>query len=762
MEYERGRDLYVARGDVRISQTERTLTADWVAFSNQTGRGLATGNVVATEGGDTLYADVLLFEVDSLRGVVFEGRLDARDSEFLMTGREVRKVDENRYVFKEGTFTTCRCPDDGTEPWRIGAERADLDIGGYGTARNTTFEVLGVPVLWLPWMIYPLRTERQSGVLFPELGTASRTGTSVGLPLFWAAREDLNLTLTPRYLTERGFMPRLDVEYELGRTSEGEFMASGLRDQDVDSDDPDTPFSRNRWGSEWIHEQELVYGLRGVVDARAFSDNQFPFDFRDLSGYRDDRYVESLGLLDRRFGPASRDGAFLSLLYADDLQNPDDQDRDEFVLQRAPHLAASLSPRRLPGAASALHAAVDVEYTHFVPRERAGRVYGDEPVIGDQFIDTGVDGIPFALERDASGALAPGANADFGEGNGVFDEGEPLADRGQRVVVNPRATLPLRLFDVVEGLAEVGWQGTGYDTRLKSAELRSLFTGQLDLRSRLRREFRLPFGLGAGMHVVEPRFAWTGITSDSQRRNPLLVPATAFPQRRLRQLDLWNRTRDAADRIDSMNAVTLGLGNRLYGPGVEGGPPRLLGDVALSAQYDFSESDLEGVFADGTFQLGPDFVSRVNLGYDLGAKRIIEGLARVGWSGDQGHDLGVEYRYLRDVPRFFESFPTSDDRFDESEGDFDRVNQLGVYARLALTRRWALSYAGIFSFEEGIFLRNEAGVEYLSRCRCWAVRVEVEDERQRGIDVNLRYTLIGLGADTVRPFEGRRRLGSAF
>jgi LPS-assembly protein len=35
-------------------------------------------------------------------------------------------------------------------------------------ARNTTFDVFGVPLAWIPWMVFPVKTERQTGLLFPE------------------------------------------------------------------------------------------------------------------------------------------------------------------------------------------------------------------------------------------------------------------------------------------------------------------------------------------------------------------------------------------------------------------------------------------------------------------------------------------------------------------------------------------------------------------------------------------------------------------
>ena len=90
-----------------------------------------------------------------------------------MSGAEIAKTGEQTYRFENGRFTTCRCEEGEREPWEIEAEQAELEIGGYGTARNTRFEVLGVPVVWLPWMIYPLKTERQTGLLFPEISAGS-------------------------------------------------------------------------------------------------------------------------------------------------------------------------------------------------------------------------------------------------------------------------------------------------------------------------------------------------------------------------------------------------------------------------------------------------------------------------------------------------------------------------------------------------------------------------------------------------------------
>jgi len=163
VEFESARRIYVARGNVRIVSGDTELTADWMAFSDARSRGVATGNVVYRAAGDVLLADFIEFNIDNNRGILFDGRFRSGENQFRMEGDEIVKHGDDTYSFEEGMFTTCRCPPGERDPWQIQAKSADLEIGGYGTARNSTFEILGVPVVWLPWMIYPLKTERLLG-----------------------------------------------------------------------------------------------------------------------------------------------------------------------------------------------------------------------------------------------------------------------------------------------------------------------------------------------------------------------------------------------------------------------------------------------------------------------------------------------------------------------------------------------------------------------------------------------------------------------
>jgi LPS-assembly protein len=62
---------------------------------------------------------------------------------------------------RDGVFTTCRCG--GVKPtWSVASEETDVTLGGFGTARHARFRLWDVPVLYVPRLVFPAATERQS------------------------------------------------------------------------------------------------------------------------------------------------------------------------------------------------------------------------------------------------------------------------------------------------------------------------------------------------------------------------------------------------------------------------------------------------------------------------------------------------------------------------------------------------------------------------------------------------------------------------
>ena len=101
--------------------------------------------------------------------------------------------------------------------------------------------------------------------------------------------------------------------------------------------------------------------------------------------------------------------------------------------------------------------------------------------------------------------------------NGVLDDGEPLTDRGSRIVLYPSLAYPVRLFDSLEFYPEVAYYQTLYFTEEQSFAQRGLVTARADLRSRFTGIIDLPFAKPV-RHVLEPGlhpavFGATGLPS---------------------------------------------------------------------------------------------------------------------------------------------------------------------------------------------------------------------------------------------------------
>src|SRR5271170_7460708 len=67
-------------------------------------------------------------------------------------------------------YTTCPA---GVSDWQIRAHRINLDTNvARGAAHSAIVDFKGVPILYLPYLSFPMSDARQSGLLYPSIGTA--------------------------------------------------------------------------------------------------------------------------------------------------------------------------------------------------------------------------------------------------------------------------------------------------------------------------------------------------------------------------------------------------------------------------------------------------------------------------------------------------------------------------------------------------------------------------------------------------------------
>ena len=264
----------VATGDVTLRQRGAAIRADRVEYHDADQTVVATGGVRLERDGDVASGPRLNYKLDNGTGDMdspvfeFPKRLERRTASRGQASRAVLEENSVTRLFK-AEYTSCPVPRDD---WFIRVRELELDTSrNVGTAYNSTVYFLGVPILYSPYMSFPMDNKRKSGFLAPTLGTSAQSGFDFSLPYYFNLAENYDATLTPKIYTRRGIQIGAEARY---LTS---FM-SGQVDGEVLPHDRVTDSDRYFMGLK--HVQQLGHGISFSANAQKVSDDAY---FRDLS-----------------------------------------------------------------------------------------------------------------------------------------------------------------------------------------------------------------------------------------------------------------------------------------------------------------------------------------------------------------------------------------------------------------------------------------------------------------------------------------------
>lgn len=230
--------LTILDGDpMVITYLDRTLEADHIEYDRESGDVTLTGHVVvdiaetdehvkASRGMINIHTETgRFYDVTGSVGlrqrpakpalpgapVADESKRYVNGNPFLFTGKEVVKTGPRQYEIFDGTFTSCQLPN---PDWLLSGSKFSVD-DTKAHANGSMFRLLGVPVLWLPYVTHPVdSSSRQSGILIPEIGINSASkGDTVGEQVYWAINRSTDLTLGTIYYSARGWEQTASLHY---------------------------------------------------------------------------------------------------------------------------------------------------------------------------------------------------------------------------------------------------------------------------------------------------------------------------------------------------------------------------------------------------------------------------------------------------------------------------------------------------------------------------------------------------------------------
>jgi LPS-assembly protein len=269
-----------AWGAVELRDRTYRFTADWARYDLEKDEIWAKGNVSLRKLSDTISGPELRLNRDTDTGFVKEAKYElgpspTRPTQFHARGSaaELILAGPDHYLASEATYTTCNASDE----WLLHMKELDIDqTRQVGTARNAVLYFKDVPIMYMPWLDFPLNRDRKSGFLAPSFGSTGRRGLEMTLPYYVNIAPNYDATISPRVMSKRGFELNSQFRY-LFTGVKGELDASFLPN--------DSQTGTDRYGFSWKHEQSLAWLLPGLGVSANINKVSDDFYFTDLSDH---------------------------------------------------------------------------------------------------------------------------------------------------------------------------------------------------------------------------------------------------------------------------------------------------------------------------------------------------------------------------------------------------------------------------------------------------------------------------------------------
>ncbi|HYM85734.1 MAG TPA: LPS-assembly protein LptD, partial [Pseudoxanthomonas sp.] len=290
------------QGNVVLRNGDQYLNADKLTFQQEQGTYVADGNVRYQDSTMRVIAARAHGNQDTDNHVIedVQYQLVSRRGN---GGADSINLNGAKGQLNGSSYSTC---DPGQRVWELRSHRIDVDTDeGWGVARNATIRIGKVPVLYMPWIKFPIDDRRHTGVLYPGISNSGRNGFDYRQPIYLNLAPNYDATLIPRYMSNRGLSlaGQFRYLYEGGRgTFDGNWMPKDdLLQEHADENpsegiDPDDTRGMARFGG--------YHNLNRNWQARAnlawISDPRYIEDFSNsLYGGSSTAIASTLGLYGR-------------------------------------------------------------------------------------------------------------------------------------------------------------------------------------------------------------------------------------------------------------------------------------------------------------------------------------------------------------------------------------------------------------------------------------------------------------------------------
>ncbi len=299
LEYVR-QDHAVLTGDVHVKYQDMDIYADRAEIDLTTKAVTGEGNVILDQGPRRMTGETLTWDLDTKTGRL-DNATGQMSPDYYFTGTTIEKTGDDTYEVINGIFTACTQDD---PDWSFHMARAEVQVEGYARLHHTSMRVKRLPVLYTPYLLYPTRTERTSGLLIPNIGYSEARGGLLGLAYYQVLGRSYDTTFHLDAYAKNYLGVGDEFRYNPTEGTIGSIVGYAIKDPVLD---------KERWKIDINHTTtDLPFGMRAVVSVLRFSDFNFPRDFERDFSINTLRTVYSKGFITGNWGPN-----LLNLLFDD-------------------------------------------------------------------------------------------------------------------------------------------------------------------------------------------------------------------------------------------------------------------------------------------------------------------------------------------------------------------------------------------------------------------------------------------------------------
>ena len=280
--YEVG-DSLLLQGDARVLHKGAELEAAEIVFRRDLDQvearaaldslGRVIGRPVLRQGDQTLRGERILYNLSTEQGTILEGKIH-RDKGFY-AGRLIQTRSSTEFHVHQGSYTTCEADHPHFDFY---SPRIKVLAGDMAVARPVYFRIKERRLLWIPFYVFSLREDRQSGILTPSFGQrALRFGARQSewelrnLGYYIAPNDYWDLSLAADLRQRSGWLGRARLNYA------ARYRFRGNVSTQFENRQEGRTASRN-WRVEFRHSQELGRDASLRANGTFQSNNSFAQD----------------------------------------------------------------------------------------------------------------------------------------------------------------------------------------------------------------------------------------------------------------------------------------------------------------------------------------------------------------------------------------------------------------------------------------------------------------------------------------------------